>query len=261
MMRPSLAFAFSLLALAAAQPADAKDQSRLPVQVAQTQPATSTETPAIPLPVPAPVTQPETAPPPAPPLPDAAQPPAPDGTEPQQGEDLTQPDPNQPNAGTDESMPPDELSLGEIPEIQTMELTVDIAKRAIDSYSLVKTKYESADLESYENLQDFVDQNAEGKNFEADIKAAGFANVTDWNLAITTLGFAYTGVTDDQSADINQQIAEIQADNQLAQDMKDRMIASLKAMIPSENNKKVVQEMIKEPAYVEKLKLLDIEEE
>ena len=39
------------------------------------------------------------------------------------------------------------------------------------------------------------------------------------------------------------------------------MIASLKAMIPSENNKKVVQEMMKEPAYVEKLKLLDIEEE
>ena len=253
MMRSSLAFAFSLLALVAAQTADAKDQSRLPVQVAQTQPGTSTETPAVPLPVPAPVAQPETPPPPAPPVPD--------GEQPQQGEDLTQPDPNQPNAGTDETMPPDDLSLGEIPEIQTMELTVDIAKRAIDSYSLVKSKYESADLESYENLQDFVDQNAEGKNFEGDIKTAGFANVNDWNLAITTLGFAYTGVTDDQSADISQQINEIQADNQLAQDMKDRMIASLKAMIPSENNKKVVQEMMKEPAYVEKLKLLDIEEE
>lgn len=244
----------------------AKDQSRLSFDVAQ-QSTTGTqtgETPA-PLPVPdspataAPTTPPDTAQP-APAAPGADQAPAPQGEQPQ-GEDLTQPDPNQPAAGNGDDVSPDDLSLGEIPEIQTMELTVDIARRAIDSYTLVKTKYASADLESYENLQDFVDQNPEGKNFEADIKAAGFANVNDWNLAITTLGFAYTGVTDDQSGDINQQVAEIEADKELAQDMKDRMIASLKAMIPSDNNKKVVQELMKEPAYVEKLKQLDIEEE
>ena len=136
------------------------------------------------------------------------------------------------------------LHLGEIPVIEVMELTTDIAKRALDSYLLVRTKYENADLESYENLQDFVDQNPEGQAFEADIKAAGFANVNDWNLAITTLGFAYTGVVDDQSADIQQQISELEADPELARDMKDRMIASLKAMIPSENNRKVVEELL-----------------
>ena len=251
----------------------AKDQSRLPFDVAQqtTTGTQSGETPP-PLPVPegtAPASGPQTLPytveqaaPDAatPPVAPAEQAPAPQADQPQ-GEDLTQPDPSQPDAGASDGTSPDELSLGEIPEIQTMELTVDIARRSIDSYTLVKTKYESADLESYENLQDFVDQSPEGKNFEADIKAAGFANVTDWNLAITSLGFAYTGVTDDQSADINQQISEIEGDAELAQDMKDRMIASLRAMIPSDNNKTVVQELMKEPAYVEKLKQLDIEEE
>lgn len=177
---------------------------------------------------------------------------------PTEGEDLTQPDPNQP-AG--EGISPDDMSLGEIPLIETMELTPDIARRAIDAYVLVKEKYKDAELELYENLQDFVDQTAQGKEFEADVKTAGFASVTEWNVAITTVGFAYTGIIDDQSADIQLQIEEIQTDKELAQDMKDRMIASLKAMIPSENNRKVIQELIDDPAYAENVKLLETEEE
>ncbi len=176
-------------------------------------------------------------------------------------EDLTQPDPGQPAAGDDEGTSPDELSLGEIPVIETIELTPDVARRALDSYLLTKEKYANTDLEQYENLQDFVDQTPEGKNFEADIKAAGFANVTEWNLAITTLGVIYGSVVDDQTPDLLLQIEEVEQDTELAQDMKDRMIKALKAMIPSENNKKVIEDMLADPVYGPKLKQLDIEEE
>lgn len=174
---------------------------------------------------------------------------------------MTQPDPDQPAAGEDDGMSPDDLSLGEIPIIETMELTPDIAKRALDSYLLAKEKYANSELEQYENLQDFVDQTPDGKNFEADIKAAGFANVNDWNLAITTLGVTYSSVVDDQSSELQQQVAEIEADTELAQDIKDRMIAALKAMIPSENNKKVIEDLLADPVYGPKLKQIDIEEE
>ena len=187
--------------------------------------------------------------------PDAAAPAAP------QGEDLTQSDPEQPEATDDEGTSPDELSLGEIPVIETMELTPDIARRALDSYLSTKEKYSDTDLEQYENLQDFVDQTPEGKNFEADIKAAGFANVADWNLAITTLGVIYGSVIDDQTPDLLQQIQEVEQDTELAQDIKDRMIKALKAMIPSGNNKKIVEDMMADAVYGPKLKQLDIEEE
>jgi hypothetical protein len=178
------------------------------------------------------------------------------GEQPAPDEGLGDPDPSAPDDGTS----PD-VSLGEIPDVETMELTPDIAKRALDSYVLIKTKYESADLEEYDNLQDFVDQNEQGKAFEADVKAAGFENVTQWNTAVTAVGFAYSALTDDPSNDIKQQITEIEADNTIAQDMKDRMIKSLKAMIPSENNRKIVEELSKDPAYAEKLKQLGTEEE
>jgi len=157
--------------------------------------------------------------------------------------------------------PGEELSLGEIPIIDTMELTPDIARRALDSYIAAREKFVNSDLELYENLQDFVDQTTEGKAFEADIKAAGFANVNDWNLAITTLGLTYGGVVDDQTPDLLLQIEEVKQDTEMAQDIKDRMVKALEALIPSENNRKVIEDLLADPVYGDKLKLLDIEEE
>jgi hypothetical protein len=174
-------------------------------------------------------------------------------------EDLTEPDPTQSTDG--ETPPEDEVSIGEIPVVQMVELTPETAQRAVDVYVIVKDKYKDAALENFDSLQDFVDRDPLGKAFEADIKAAGFANVTEWNLAITTVGAAYSNIIDDQSTDIKQQIEEVEKDTELAQDMKDRIITSLKALIPSENNHKVVQGMIDNPVYSEKLKTLETEEE
>lgn len=174
-------------------------------------------------------------------------------------EDLTEPDPTQPTDG--ETPPEDEVSIGEIPVVQMVELTPDTARKAVDAYVVVKEKYKDAALENFDSLQDFVDRDPLGKAFETDIKAAGFANVTEWNLAITTVGAAYSNIIDDQSTDIKQQIEEVEKDTELAQDMKDRIITSLNALIPSENNHEVVQQMIDNPAYAEKLKLLETEEE
>jgi hypothetical protein len=180
-------------------------------------------------------------------------------TPPAEVEDLTEPDPTQPTDG--ETPPEDEVSIGEIPVVQMVELTPETAQKAVDAYVIVKEKYKDAALENFDSLQDFVDRDPLGKAFEADIKAAGFANVTEWNLAITTVGAAYSNIIDDQSTDIKQQIEEVAKDTELAQDMKDRIITSLNALIPSENNHKVVQQLIDNPAYTEKLKLLETEEE
>ncbi|NJM30462.1 MAG: hypothetical protein HC855_10505 [Rhizobiales bacterium] len=204
-----------------------------------------------------PVPQPQApaGPPPAPAQP--SQPPA--ASEPPAAE---QPPAAEPEAAPgDEVAPEDEVSLGEIPVVETIELTEDMAKRALDAYVIVKEKYKDAELENYENFQEFVDKAPQGKAFEADIKAAGFANANDWNLAITTLGYAYSGTVDDQSAEIRQQIEELKADTEIAQDMRERMIASLNALIPSENNRKIVSTLMADPVYKEKIAQLEAEEE
>jgi hypothetical protein len=126
---------------------------------------------------------------------------------------------------------------------------------------LVREKYKDAELENYESLQDFVEQNAQGRAFEADVKAFGFADVNVWNTTISTVGFAYANEVDDQTEDIRQQIEEVKADAEMAQDMRDRMVTALNAMIPSPNNKTVVMGLMADAAYLEKLKQLETEEE
>lgn len=166
-----------------------------------------------------------------------------------------------PSAADTEGGASDGLSIGEIPAVETEELTADMAKKALDAYVLVHDKYKDSPLENYDDLQGFVDKDPKGKDFETDVKSFGFKDVNDWNLAITTLSFAYTNVLDDQTADIKQQIEEVTADTEMAQDIKDRMIKSLKAMIPSDNNHKIVEDLMKDPAYSEKIKQLETTEE
>jgi len=169
-------------------------------------------------------------------------------------EDLTQPPPDADTAAEPgEAISPDELNLGEVPVIKTIELTVDAAKRALDVFAIVREKYKDANLEEYEDLQEFVDKAPEGKAFETDVKAQWFSTVTEWNTVITSVGFAYSAIMDDQSTEIALQIEEIKKDNTIAQDMKDKMIASLSAMIPSDNNRRVVQDLMNEPGYADKL--------
>ena len=210
---------------------------------------------------PAPVT-----PPPAPPP--AAEQPAAGATPPAAAEDAAPApdasgvDAEQPDAGAaDGSDAPEELSLGEIPDIKNVDLTPETAKAAVDTYNLLKEKYEDAKLEDYETLQEFVDKDPQGKAFDADVKAAGFADVEIWNQTITTVSNTYNTLLNDQTADTKAQIAEVEKDTELAQDMKDKLLTSLRALIPTDGNRKVVQDLMNDPTYKEKLKLLEAEEE
>jgi hypothetical protein len=130
-----------------------------------------------------------------------------------EGEDLTQP---APDSGSEtepaDPVPPDELNLGEIPVIKTIELTVDAAKRALDVFAVVREKYKDANLEEYEDLQEFVEKAPQGKAFETDVKAQWFSTVTEWNSVVTSVGFAYSAIVDDQSSEIAMQIEEIKKD-------------------------------------------------
>ena len=154
-----------------------------------------------------------------------------------------------------------DVSLGEAADIQTEELTPDLARKALDGYAMVHEKYQDSPLEDYSDLQEFVDKDPKGQQFETDIKAFGFSSVSDWNLAVTSVSVAYNNVLDDQTADIKQQIEDVQKSADMAQDMKDKTVKSLQASIPSENNTKIIQNMIKDKVYGEKIKLLESSEE
>jgi hypothetical protein len=154
-----------------------------------------------------------------------------------------------------------DMSVGEIDTVETEELTPEMARKAIDAYMMVQEKYKDSPLADYQDLQEFVDKDPKGKELDADVKNFGFKDVNDWNLAVTTIGVSYNNQLNDQTAEINQQMADVIADTSIAQDMKDRMIKNFKASIPSENNRKIIEDLSKDPAYAEKIKLFESTEE
>lgn len=153
---------------------------------------------------------------------------------------------------------PEELyDINDIPALEKLQLTLDIAKRALDAFAEVGTKYDDQGLNDYPTLKEFVDKTEPGKQLQKDVRKHGFADIVEWNTAIMNVSFAFGALLHDQKQDILHQVEAVKADKTIAADKKKRIIASLLALIPSKENIDIIRELQKLPAYQEKLHLLD----
>lgn len=152
---------------------------------------------------------------------------------------------------------PPVLEPDDVPAIATVELTEDSARRAIDGFAAVNDRYNDKGLDEYDTLEEFVEKTDAGKELEAEIKKFGFAGITQWNTTIMAVSFAYAALDEGQERSVREQIDEVRADKTLDESTRTRMIASLNALIPSTNNKEIVRKLASDPAYIDKLKLLE----
>jgi hypothetical protein len=189
--------------------------------------------------------------------------PGPRGHKSDYGPSGTVADSRQPNGATgtpDPTMPPRAQGRQAAEGRDTEELTVDAAMRAIDAFAAVRDKYTDAGLENYDSLEAFVAETEAGKRLEADIMAHGFADITDWNDTITAVAFAYTAFVYDYAADLRQQIRAVRDDPTIDDEMRAQLIAGLNGLMPSRNNRIVMQSLFRDQAYRDKLRLLEEEE-
>ena len=163
-------------------------------------------------------------------------------------------------AKPDPTMPPRPQGRRTAEELGTEDLTVDAAKRAIDAFAQVRDKYNDAGMENYNSLEEFVAETAAGKRLEAEIRSFGFSDITDWNDTIMAVGIAYSAFVYDYAADLRQQIRAIRDDPTIDDEMRAQLIAGLNALMPSLNNRIVMQELFNDQSYRDKLRLLEEEE-
>ncbi len=146
------------------------------------------------------------------------------------------------------------------PEFAMAELTPESARRAFDAYLSIESTFADAAFEEYDSLEDFVLRAPEGKELEAAIRAQGFAGVDAWLPVINSVEFTLGALTDNQEQAVLAQIEEVKADATLEAEEKARIVESLEAAIPSDNNRTVMTDMMADPAYAEKLKGFTSEE-
>lgn len=140
------------------------------------------------------------------------------------------------------------------------ELTLDIARRAIDAFAEVRERYIDDGIENYATLEDFVRETEAGKRLEADIVSYGFSDVTDWRATMVAVGSAYNAVVYDLATDLTQRIEAARDNRRLDAATRAKIIAGLTALMPSPNNIGVLQALVDDPIYSNKLMLLEEEE-
>ena len=163
--------------------------------------------------------------------------------------------PYEDEAGSKQSL--EELISEDIPDLEAVELTEDAAKRALDAFEKVFDKFDDAEIAKYPTLQEFAEKSPQGKKFAEVIRKHGFKSVREWNNVISNIGFAYTSIEEGHDDEVFRQIKELEARKDLPKERKEKLLKYLRALIPSLNNRKVVQALMADQTYARKLELLE----
>ncbi len=156
-----------------------------------------------------------------------------------------------------EALELESLIAEEIPDVKAVELTPEMARRALDAFADIQHLADDPAIADYPTLAEYARATGKGREMEARIRRHGFRDIAEWNTVIVNLGFALTSVQEGTDQPILDQITAVENSKALPEARKKALIRRLKLLIPSENNRKVVRELMKDPAYAGKLKLLD----
>ena len=181
------------------------------------------------------------------------------GEDPALGEDAVEEGGPLPGEGAgEEDLGPslEELIAEDIPDVEAVDYTLDQARRALDVLAEVYGKFEDSEIEKYPTLQEFAEKSPRGGKLKEIVRKHGFKSVKEWSNIIANIGFAYSSLQEGDE-ELLRQLEEVKADTKMDKERKARLLRYYDALIPSENNKRVLRELMEDKAYVAKLHLLE----
>ena len=134
---------------------------------------------------------------------------------------------------------------GGMPEIPNIELTDESAKNSIDTYLTLREKYGNK-IPAAESAQAAADVNSI-------VVANGFKSPEEWQKTITSVVIARGFLKEGNRSTVDAKIAEMQANPEIPDEVKQQMLNTLEKMRPSDNNMNVVKRLMEDPTYGEKL--------
>ena len=143
--------------------------------------------------------------------------------------------------------------MGSIPKVPTTELTESSAKQAVDAYLILREKY--GDKVPPANQSQAMAQGMKAiSDIDAIVAGHGFQRATDWQKAITAVALAYGFSKDGKGAEMDQKIAELEANTKIPAAYKQQIIGSMKSLRPSANNLAIVETLLADPTYGAKIR-------
>ena len=139
-----------------------------------------------------------------------------------------------------------------------VELTVETARRVLDSVAAIRSTYPGLDLSDTSPEGGFMEAVAAAGHaavLEAEVGRAGFADVAEWSATVTALAVAAAMLEEGEDpAAIAAQIGELERDDTMPAELKAATIDMLRSMLPSDANLAVARAMLADPAYGDTLR-------
>lgn len=142
---------------------------------------------------------------------------------------------------------------GEVPQVPQVELTDATARSAIDAYLDIDKKYgnqipeltgRGSSLEAFSTLQ----------GVESIVGGHGFADTSNWHKTLVSVAVAYGFAQEGRSAEVEKSVAKIKGNAEIPDSLKQKMIAMIEGVRPSDNNLTVVRALMKNDDYGPKLR-------
>jgi hypothetical protein len=138
------------------------------------------------------------------------------------------------------------------PQLQQTELTESSAKGAIDAYLSIKEKY-GDDTPAFNAKRPTVEGYAALKGIEGIVGGQGFSDTSEWHTTLVSVVLAYGFAKEGKAGEMDKAIADIKANAQVPETLKQQMIAMIAGVRPSENNLAVVNGLMGDSDYGAKL--------
>lgn len=142
--------------------------------------------------------------------------------------------------------------------VPQVELTESSARGAIDAYMAIRDKY-GDEMPALKKGRTSLDALDTLQGVESIVGGHGFTDTSDWNNTLVSVAMAYGFNKEGRSEEVEKSIAKIKRNAELPDTLKQKMIAMIEGVRPSENNLAVVKALMADQTYAEKLAEIGIQ--
>ncbi len=135
-------------------------------------------------------------------------------------------------------------------------LTLETAKRAIDSLIMLREKYRDQKFKGSQpgpaGVIEGMKNSAVRERILADLKKYGFDSIEDWVGKFVSTGMAISYVQRNKDGAFDRKIEQIRQNSNMTPQMKKRLLAIMTALVPPKGNAEVARQLLADPEYARK---------
>lgn len=152
-------------------------------------------------------------------------------------------------------LPASSQQMPSMPQIQHIQLNVQLAKQAIDATLFIRKNYKDrnfTDANPSDMISAMKNKGVYNK-MQVELRSFGFNNPEQWSRAAVSTAVAVGFMKNSGGKDMMAQMMQMQRDSGMSDEMKAQMLATVRSITPPQANMKVAKQILADRGYAAKV--------